>query len=208
MTGSGPVLSDEPLAAMIDLTLGVLIAVVMFVFVPALIRRRLRKKVRLIGNELGPATASSKVLGLALVIGVIALIGSELLGLTPSSASRSSVSTNPQTQDVAPSAPISQRRCTQVGADEKCVGVEAFSRSRIRMSVDWNYRQEKTIGISKFSSLRWIGEIDCVSQTSRLVSLNAYDRFDRIVVLPEYAMTPMREGIRSEDLGVMAREIC
>lgn len=210
MSAPEPIFSALPGAALFELSFVVVFGVVMFVFIPAAIRRRLRRNVTLIGNELGPATASSKVLGLALVIGVIALIGAELLGPTPSSASRSSVSTNQQTQDVAPSpsAPISQSRCVQVGADEKCVGVEVFSRSRIRMSVDWNYQQEKTIGTSKFSSLRWIGEIDCVSQTSRLVSLVAYDRFDRMVVLPQYAMTPMREGIRSEDLGVMVREIC
>lgn len=205
-----PIFGDLPGAALFDLSLVVVFGVVMLVFIPAAIRRRLRKNVTLIGNELGPATASSKVLGLALVIGVIAVIGAELLGPTPSSASRSSASTNQQTQDEAPSAsaPISQSRCVQVGADQKCVGVEVFSRSRIRMSVDWNYQQEKMVGISQFSSLRWIGEIDCVSQTSRLVSLVAYDRFDRMVVLPQYAMTPMREGIRSEDLGVMVREIC
>jgi hypothetical protein len=205
MSESEPLFGDLPGAALIELTLMVVFGVVFFVFIPAAIRRRLRRNVTLIGNELGPATASSKLLGLALAIGLVAFVGGEIFRSSSGSAAEQTASIGQPTED---SAPFSDMRCEQIGADEKCVGVEVFSRSLIRMSVDWNYGQVKTIGLSNFSSLRWIGEIDCESRTSRLVSLTAYDRYDRMVLLPEYAMTPMRQGIRREDLGVMVREMC
>ena len=202
-----PLLTEEPIAGAIDLAIGALIIFALFGLVPAAIRRKVRAGKGSTSRPLGPRSSIGRAILVALVIGVVSMLVGETMGEL--SASPGSSSQRPATS-VAQSmgdAPLDERSCQRVGTDEKCVRVQAFNRSDVRLTIDWNYSPPRAVGLEELTRLQWQGSINCVARTSRLGSLTAYSGTQRII-LPDFALTAMRDGIRNEQLPALLEYTC
>lgn len=204
---SAPMLTEEPLAGMIDLAIGTAITFAIAGIVPALIRRKMRSGYGSQGKPLGSRSATGVAFLAAFAIG----LGFMLVGEAMADSAQPAVSSSGRSATTVVAsqgdAQFDERRCQRDGTDEYCIRVPVFSRSDTRITTDWNYSPARQVSGESLTRITWAGTINCVTRTSRLESLIAYSG-SRTIFLPDFAMSAMREGVRNDQLAALVQRVC
>lgn len=215
--------TDDVVALAINVGLLSLYTFAIFGLVPAAVRRRVRKT-----RPASPQRTSAKlstVVGSAMIAGAVGASVGVVIGLASpggpgaeSRASRTSVSSAvPSSSDTVGSSRASDRRnsletvvtqCDAVGVDRMCFTLAAVDDVSGRISVEFEYLDDRLVDGFRVARLKWTGFINCRTSDARVESLAVWNRSGLPQSLGVESRNAMTRGIETQQLTAMMRRLC